>query len=102
VARLEDTLDQVRRDAGSAGSFAEFRNDVRMNPRFGAPSGDLPDPDGPIGLLHVQRHASRRALDRQGRRDHYHGLVPGHHFQITLQMENTAPHLQQQLEGDAC
>ena len=40
VARLEAALDQVRRDAGYSGSFAEFRNYLRNDSRFRAHSGD--------------------------------------------------------------
>ncbi|HWT45956.1 MAG TPA: DUF885 family protein, partial [Vicinamibacterales bacterium] len=40
VARLETALDQVRHDAGYAGSFAEFRNYLRNDPRFRAHSGE--------------------------------------------------------------
>jgi uncharacterized protein (DUF885 family) len=138
VARLEAALDQVRRDAGYAGSLAAFRDELRNDPRFRARSGDeigermataikriepkidafFPrKPKAPYGLkaLDAQRAGSMTygyyqiptATDPSGyymfngtRPEErsilmaeaviYHELVPGHHFQMALQMENTA------------
>jgi uncharacterized protein (DUF885 family) len=138
VARLEAALDQVRRDAGYAGSFAEFRNYLRNDSRFRARSGEeigermeaavrriephvdeyfARKPSAPYGVkpLDPQRAASMTygyyqiptPTDRSGYYMYngtrpeersilmaeaviYHELVPGHHFQMALQMENTA------------
>ncbi|HEX5475023.1 MAG TPA: DUF885 domain-containing protein [Vicinamibacterales bacterium] len=138
VARLEAALDQVRRDAGYAGTLAAFRDELRNDPRFRARSGEeigermaaaikriepkidefFPKkPSAPYGLkaLDPQRAGSMTygyyqiptATDPSGYYMYngtrpqersilmadaviYHELVPGHHFQMALQMENTA------------
>ena len=138
VARLEAALDQVRRDAGYAGSFAEFRKYLRDDPRFRAHSSEEigermeaairriephvdeyfgKKPSAPYGVkpLDPQRAAAMTygyyqiptPTDREGYYMYngtrpedrsilmaeaviYHELIPGHHFQMALQMENAA------------
>jgi uncharacterized protein (DUF885 family) len=137
VKRLEEALEQVRRDAGFKGTLAEFRAHLRDDPRFRAKSADdIGDrmmkaiariepkvdayfplkPKAPYGVKRLDASLEQlmtygyyqipTASDRGGyymfnafkpaersvlmaEATIYHELVPGHHFQITLQLENT-------------
>jgi uncharacterized protein (DUF885 family) len=138
VKRLEQALEQVRRDAGFRGTFAEFRAHLRDDPRFRAKSAeDIAErmmkaiariepkvdayfplkPKAPYGVKRLDpsleplmtygyyqvptpaerggyymfnafKPAERSVLMAEA--TIYHELVPGHHFQIALQLENTA------------